>query len=125
MKRLTIPEGLIPVTLDEAGAELFLTECLNLRRDLIAEFSSAEFSHRNHGLKTYMDGCRGPLCMQANRLYYRQKRGAEATDHWQIYDPILTVLAEQIQQEIAQAVVRARTEAFKSLSNTDLLPTGE
>ena len=125
MKRMSIPADLIPTNMDADAQELFMTECAAMRDALIAEFSSADLGHRTHGShKTYMDGCQGPFCKQAHRTYYREQRQAEPSNYWRVYDPILTVMAEQIQSEIEQAVLRARNEAFKSLGKTDLLHTG-
>lgn len=122
MKPMSIASHLIPTEMSVTQNEEFLAECVKLRNELIAEFSSADLAHRMHGShKTYLDGCQGPFCKQAHRTYYRTKREAEPSDYWRVYDPILSSMAKQIQSEIDAAVLRARNEAFKSLGKTNLL----
>lgn len=98
---ITIPSKLIPEFQDALEEFDFTSECIKQLNNLRAEFRDDKFGERLHGSDaTYMDGCTGPLCKQAHRLYARKRTGSAPSRYWVHMEPILEYLGSQVQMEL-------------------------
>lgn len=70
----------------------------DLRELVEKELADESFSTRTHGRSsTYRDGCRGPLCMRANRSRHRRLRSGDEDDYG--YQGILDKMLEPFQAD--------------------------
>lgn len=73
-----------------------------LTNDIILELEDPDFATRTHGARrTHVEGCRGPLCREAERLYGNKRFGskplAENADYYALLARVTAWHKEQRQ----------------------------
>jgi len=97
-----IPLHLIPEFEFYDDKVAFVDDCLLKINACIAEYEHEDFGRRKHGSEaTYMDGCRGPLCMAAHRIKARERTGAQASEYWARCEPVLVWFGTILEQRAA------------------------
>ena len=116
---VTVPDSLTPDFNTELEIGAFELECENLWDALVHEyFDQDEFAARTHGTHgTYQEGCTGPACLQARRLYTRGVRLGGASPYWEIFEKILSYFKGTLEAEIERTQKEALVALRDRVSN--------
>lgn len=120
MRDIEIPSSLMTRPSEQST---FIEDCRQLLKEVGAEYMDRTFGDRLHNSdSTYMDGCRGPLCMAAHRVASRKRTGAEPSAWWKEMEPVLFHIGEQFrigrEEQIAE-LKRLYSEATQIVVPSD------